>query len=130
MSRSWTEVRPYFERAALTHVATLMPDGAPHSVPVWAGVEGDGLSFFTEEGSRKDRNLAADPRIAFSVTHPENPYDMAFVRGRVVRRIEGEAALPFIDRIAMAYTGEPYALRTGMVVYLVEPETSWSRDHS
>ena len=30
-----------FEGPNIAHVATLMPDGAPHSVPMWVGVEGD-----------------------------------------------------------------------------------------
>jgi PPOX class probable F420-dependent enzyme len=130
MSRRWIDVRPYFERAALVHLATLMPDGAPHSVPVWAGVEDDGLAIFMETGSRKDKNLIADPRVALSVTNPRNALDMAFVRGRATRRIEGEDAMPIIDRIATLYTGRPYDLRSGLVAYLVQPEVAWSRDHS
>ena len=43
------------------HIATLLPDGAPHSVPVWAGWEGDLLVFITGPGSRKARNVARDP---------------------------------------------------------------------
>lgn len=130
MTTNWSDVRPYFERAAIAHVATLMPDGAPHSVPVWVGVEGDRLAFFMETGSRKDKNLAADPRIAFSVTNPDNALDMAFVRGRAVHRIDGDAAMPIIDRIAERYTGGAYSVRSGLVVYLVEPGTSWARDHT
>ncbi|MET1053500.1 MAG: TIGR03618 family F420-dependent PPOX class oxidoreductase [Mycetocola sp.] len=130
MSKTWSDVRPYFERAGIAHVATLMPDGAPHSVPVWVGVEGDLLAFFMEAGSRKDKNLAADPRIAFSVTNPANALDMAFVRGRAVRRLDGDEVWPIIDRISELYTGGPYERRSGMVVYLVQPDTSWARDHS
>jgi PPOX class probable F420-dependent enzyme len=130
MTKSWTDVRPYFERVTVAHVATLMPDGAPHSVPVWVGVEGEGLAFFMEEGSRKDVNLGADPRIAFSITNPDNPLDMAFVRGHVTRRLDGEEAMAIVDRIAEKYTGGPYDLRAGMVAYLVAPDVSWARDHS
>jgi PPOX class probable F420-dependent enzyme len=126
----WQAVRPYFERAAVAHVATLMPDGGPHSVPVWVGVEGDRLAFFSIAGSRKDRNISADPRVAVSVTSPDDPLDMAFVRGTVVERIEGEEALPVIDRISTAYTGEPYPVREGMALFLIAPATAWSRDYS
>ena len=28
-------------------VATLMPDGSPHTVPLWIGVEGDRVAFLT-----------------------------------------------------------------------------------
>jgi PPOX class probable F420-dependent enzyme len=107
-----------------------MPDGSPHSVPVWVGVEGDALAFFSETGSRKDKNLQADPRVAFSVTSPSEPLDMAFVRGRVARRIDGDEAMPIVDRIAHIYTGEPYDVRSGMTVFLVEPEVTWANDYS
>jgi PPOX class probable F420-dependent enzyme len=130
MNQSWIEVRPYFDRDVVVHAATLMPDGAPHSVPVWVGIEGDSIAFFMETGSRKDKNLAADPRVAMSVTNPGNPLDMAFIRGRATRRLEGDEAMVIVDRIAQRYTGRPYTLREGLVAYLVEPDVTWARDHS
>lgn len=130
MTKSWTDVRPYFEGDTVVHVATLMPDGAPHSVPVWVGVEGDSLAFFSETGSRKDKNLQADPRVAFSVTNPAEPLDMAFARGRVTRRIEGNDAMPFVDRIAEVYTGEPYDVRSGMTVFLVDLDVTWANNYA
>lgn len=130
MARGWQGVRRYFETTALGHLATLLPDGAPHSVPVWTGVEGDRLAFFTETGSRKDRNLQRDPRVAVSVTAPDQPLDMAFVRGRVAHRIEGDEALEIVDRIATLYTGAPYELRSGFTAFLVDPEVSWANDYS
>lgn len=130
MTKSWDDVRPYFLRRAVAHVATLLPDGSPHSVPVWVGVEGAHLAFFSLADSRKDENLRADPRIAFSVTHPDNPLDMATVRGRVVRRIDGDAAMPIVDRIAERYTGERYDIRSGLVAFLVQPDVCWARDYT
>lgn len=129
MARTWEDVRHYFERSALVHVATLLPDGAPHSVPVWAGVEGDLLAFFSIADSRKDKNLRHDPRVALSVTNPENPLDMAFVRGRMVERLEGDAAMAVVDRIAQRYTGKPYDIRTGLAVFLIRPEVCWALDY-
>jgi PPOX class probable F420-dependent enzyme len=114
-----SDVRPLFEGPNYVHVATLLPDGAPHSVPVWAGVEGERIAFFTQPGSRKARNLARDGRVALSVTDRGNPYAMAQVRGRLVDTIEGEAALEVIDRLAVKYTGRPFPMRSG-IVFLVE----------
>jgi PPOX class probable F420-dependent enzyme len=119
------DVRVLFDAPNYAHVATLMPDGAPHSVPLWVGVEGDRVVFFTQEGSRKARNLAADPRVAISIVDGGDPYRMAQIRGRVVERMEGDAALEVIDRLAVRYTGEPFPMRTG-VVFAVEPERAWS----
>lgn len=127
---TFEEVRPYFERAAVVHLATIMPDGSPHSVPVWVGVEGDELAVFMIADSRKDRNLQRDPRAALSVTRPDEPLDMATVRGVVSRRIEGEEAMAVVDRISEAYTGAPYAERSGFVAFLIRPQTSWATDYT
>ena len=77
MSRISDDVRALFEGANYAHVATLMPDGAPHSVPVWVGVEGDRIAFLTSPGSRKARNIERDPRVSISVTDAGNPFAMA-----------------------------------------------------
>ncbi|MDZ8200054.1 PPOX class F420-dependent oxidoreductase [Microbacterium sp. SSW1-59] len=123
----WATAKPYFETDAIAHLATLMTDGSPHSVPLWVGVEGDLLALFTETDTLKDRNLRRDPRVAISVTAPDDPYSMAFVRGTARERIAGDDALPFVDRIARLYTGEPYGMRTGLAVWLIEPVKAWSR---
>lgn len=127
---TWESTRPYFERAAVAHLATLLPDGAPHSVPVWVGVEGDGLAVFMIEGSRKDENLQRDPRVAISVTNPENPLDMASVRGVATRRLVGTEAMEVVDRIAVAYTGEQYEMRSGLAAFLIRPEKLQVQNYS
>jgi PPOX class probable F420-dependent enzyme len=104
------------------HVATVLPDGSPHSVPVWIGVEGSRIAFLTSPDSRKARNLARDPRVAISITDHEQPFAMAQIRGRVAERLEGDEAWTIIDRIAHKYLGQPYPLRTDRVVFLIEPE--------
>jgi PPOX class probable F420-dependent enzyme len=119
------DVRPLFESMNLAHVATLLPDGSPHTVAVWIGIEGDHVYFFTQDGSRKARNLARDPRVAISAVDADNPYWTAWVRGRVVETLRGEPALVLIDRLAMRYTGKPFPMRTG-IVYLIEPEKTGS----
>jgi PPOX class probable F420-dependent enzyme len=121
------DVRTLFEGPNYAHVATLLPDGAPHSVPVWVGLEGERIAFLTGPTSRKARNLERDPRIAISVTDRDHPLTMAEVRGRVSGRLEDEAAFEVIDRLSHKYTGQPYPLRTGRVVFLVEPEHAWGK---
>jgi PPOX class probable F420-dependent enzyme len=114
-------VRALFERANFAHVATVLPSGAPHSVPVWITLEEGRIAFFTQPGSRKARNLAADPRVAISIVDHEQPYTMAQVRGRVVETVTGDAALEIMDRMSMRYTGKPFPYRSGIAL-LVEPE--------
>jgi PPOX class probable F420-dependent enzyme len=118
------DVRPLFEGKSFAHVATLLPDGAPHSVPVWIGIEGDHVVFFTQPSSRKARNLERDTRVAISIVDRDNPYSMAQVRGRVARTTDGDEALEVIDRLAQRYTGRDFPMRSGRVFY-VEPERVW-----
>ena len=125
----WDAVRPYFDAEATAHVATVMPDGAPHSVPVWVDVNDGMIVFLTIAGSRKDKNLAIDPRVAISVTNPDNSFDMAFVRGTVVERISDDRVWPIIDALAVKYTGEPYPERSRRVVFRVRPDVAWAMDY-
>lgn len=115
------DVRALFTGPNYAHLASVLPSGAPHSVPVWTDVEGEHVVFFTQPQSRKARNLARDPRVAFSITDHEHPYRMAQVRGRVVSTLEGDEAFEVIDRLAVKYTGQPFPMRSG-IVYLIEPE--------
>lgn len=104
------------------HVATLLPDGSPHSVPMWVGLEGDRVTILTSENSRKARNLERDPRVAISVTDRAREATSVLVRGRLVEKIEGDRAWEIIDRMSDAYIGMPYSPRTDRVVYAIEPE--------
>jgi PPOX class probable F420-dependent enzyme len=115
------DVRTLFEGANIAHVATLLPDGSPHSVAVWAGLTDGRPYFFTQARSRKARNLRADPRLAISVVDRSNPYFTGWVRGRVADTVEGEPALELIDRLSVKYTGEPFPMRSG-TVYLIDAE--------
>jgi PPOX class probable F420-dependent enzyme len=116
------DVRALLEGPNYAHLATLLPDGAPHSVPLWVDLEGDRVAFLTDPGSRKAHNLSRDPRFAISLTDRDQPFTMAAIRGRVAEMLEGEEAFEVIDRISVKYTGQPYPLRSDRVVYLVEVE--------
>ena len=115
------EVRELFEGRNFGHLATTLPDGSPHTVAVWVGIEGDHVAFFTQPASSKARNLARDPRVAISIVDGENPYRGADLRGRVARTVDGEEALEIIDRLSRKFTGDPFPMRSG-IVYLIEPE--------
>jgi PPOX class probable F420-dependent enzyme len=117
-----SEVRNMLDRSPTAHLATILPDGAPHSVPIWVGTEDDYVAFLTGPGSRKARNLRRDPRVALSLTNPDNPYQAVIIRGRVVEWLEGDAAWTIVDRIAEKYIGGPYSRDEERVVALIEPE--------
>jgi PPOX class probable F420-dependent enzyme len=109
------------------HVATLLADGGPHSVPIWIGMEGDRIAFLTSPDSRKARNLARDSRVAISVTAHDQPFTMASIRGRVTERLEGDPAWEVIDRLSHKYIGQPYERSLDRVVFLIEPDDAWGQ---
>jgi PPOX class probable F420-dependent enzyme len=115
------DVRALLEARNIVHLATVLPDGAPHSVPVWGGLEDGRIAFFTQPTSRKARNVAREPRVSLSIVDHDNPYRMAHIRGRVVETREGDEALEIMDRMSRRYTGEDFPMRSG-VAYLIEPE--------
>jgi PPOX class probable F420-dependent enzyme len=116
------EVRDHLDTAVVAHLATVLPDGSPHSVPLWVGTHGDHIVFLTGPRSRKARNLRRDPRVALSLTAIDNPFQPVIVRGRVVGWLDGDEAWEIIDRIAMKYTGAPYSRDQERVVALIEPD--------
>jgi PPOX class probable F420-dependent enzyme len=116
-----SETRRVLDGNPIAHLATVLPDGAPHSVPVWIGTVGDHIAVLTGPGSRKARNLRRDPRVAISLTPPENPMQPVIIRGKVVEWIQGDAAWEIVDRIAMKYIGAPYSRGEERVVALIEP---------
>jgi len=90
------EIRALLDRPNFAHLATLMPDGSPQSVPVWVGREGDRILICTGEGSLKAKNTRRDPRVALSIVDFHDPYQEALLRGRVVERrpTPGSARIP------------------------------------
>lgn len=120
------KARSLFEEANLLFVATSNPDGSPQVTPVWTDVEDGRIRFNTAVGRVKERNLRRDPRVGLSITHRDDPWNKADIRGRVVDFVEGEAADRHIDELSEKYTGRtPYPWRSAeerRVTVLVEPE--------
>ena len=117
------DVRRVLDGTSIAHLATVLPDGSPHTVPLWIGSHGDRIVFLTGPHSRKARNLRRDPRMALSIAPVDNPFTPVVIRGRVVEWLEGDdAAWEIIDRISTKYTGAPYPRREERIVAVVEPE--------
>lgn len=117
------DVRRVLDGTPIAHLATVLPDGSPHVVPLWIGTHGDRIVFLTGPDSRKARNLRRDPRVAISLTPPDNPFEPIVIRGRVAEWIEGDPAWEIIDEVAKKYIGQPYTREQVRVVGLIEPET-------
>ena len=104
------ELKALLDGPNFVHLATLMPDGAPHNAPVWVGREGDRVLICTGEGSLKAKNTRRDPRVALSIVGFNDPYSEAQLRGRVVEwRPDGD--FKYLDGISHKYTGKPFPFR-------------------
>jgi PPOX class probable F420-dependent enzyme len=117
------EARALLDAPNLAHLATLLPDGAPHVVPVWVAIDdADRIVFLTDPASVKGRNITRDPRVALSVTAADAPNTMLHVRGRVTDIRDDDAGWAIIDALAEKYLGGPYPLRSDRAAYVIEPE--------
>ena len=112
-------------KRTFVHLATRMDDGSPQVSPVWVDVDRDCILVNSAKGRLKDRNMRSDPRVALSVTDPENPYLGMMVRGRVVEITE-DGADDHIDKMASKYLGKDrYPFRGPgevRVKYYIEPD--------
>jgi hypothetical protein len=59
------DIKRLIDGANFAHLATLMPDGSPQSVPVWIGHEGDRIIICTGESSLKAKNTPRSSDCAF-----------------------------------------------------------------
>lgn len=97
----WSTVLDRLTNASGYWIATVMPNGAPHVVPVW-GILFDG-DLFLETGSPatvKNRNLKANRNV---VVHLDGVDDAVIVRG-VAERVPADPA--FRARLAAAMKGK------------------------
>ncbi len=116
------DVRRVLDGASIAHLATVLPDGSPHSTPVYVGAHDDRIVFFTGPSMCKARNLRRDPRMALSIAPADDPFTPVVVRGRVVEWLQGDAAWQIIDQLAIKYTGAPYPRGQERVVAVIEPQ--------
>lgn len=117
------EIKQLVDRPNFAHLATLMPDGSPQSVPVWVGREGEYLVICTGENSLKGKNKQRDPRVALSIVDFTNPYEEVQIRGRVRER-RPDPDLKMMDPVSHKYTGKPFPFRApeGRVALIIEVE--------
>lgn len=95
------------KRPSPCYVATTMPDGSPQLTQTWVDTDGEHVLINTVQGFQKIRNVERDPRIALTVSDPDNPFRYFEVRGRVID-ITPEGGAEHIEQLAQRYLGTPY----------------------
>lgn len=86
-------------------LATVLPDGTPHVMPVWFVLDGDQIVFTTPADSAKGRNIRRDPRVALVVDDEEPPYAFVHLRGTAAISTDPEELLRFATEIGGRYMG-------------------------
>src|ERR1700747_84296 len=98
------DIKRLIDHPNFAHLATLMPDGSPQSVPVWIG-RGGYLVVCTGGDSLNTKNTRREPRVALSIVDFTNPYEEVQIRGRVIER-RPDPELKVMDPISHKYTGK------------------------
>lgn len=105
-------------------VATVMPDGLIQNQVLWVDADDEHVLINTETGRQRFRNVSRDDRMTVTILKDGSWWEWAEVRGRVVETVTGPEAREHIDKLAMKYTGKPYAnpIGTERVILKLAPE--------
>jgi len=87
-------------------LATLTPNGKPHTTAIWRYYDGSHILFITSRGLQKEKNIQANPYVSIMILDPQNPYRYLEIRG-VVDQITEDGAMKQLDRMTQYYTGKP-----------------------
>ncbi|MEV4804164.1 pyridoxamine 5'-phosphate oxidase family protein [Nonomuraea sp. NPDC049421] len=134
------DVAAFIENSGKLQLATINPDGTPHLVTMFYGLDEGRIAFWTYAKSQKARNLARDPRVSCLVEAGES-YDE--LRGVLVygtatlvddRDHVMAIGLEVARRTTPGVADElllPYVEKTGLkrVAYVVESTKVVSWDH-
>lgn len=139
------EVREFLDASKTIILNSIGPDGVPHPMPMWYGVEEDGAVVMTTFAkSQKVRNLERDARVSLLVEAGEQ-YDQlrgVVLYGKAELTHDTEAVLDVLSRVTARMGGgaagdaPPEVLREGLrrsaqkrVAIRVRPERVVSWDH-
>jgi PPOX class probable F420-dependent enzyme len=104
------EIEEFLRQPNPAVIATLRPDGSPHTVATWYDWE-DGRVLVNMRDTRlRLRFMLRDPRVALTTIGKDDWYTHVSLLGRVVS-IEDDPDLAGIDRLSMRYRGKPFRTR-------------------
>jgi PPOX class probable F420-dependent enzyme len=100
------------ERPLFAHFATVTSDGSPLVNPMWFKWDGTaGVLKLTHTNERHNfRHLQKNPRVALSITDPDNQYRYIQIRG-VVDHVEADPTGAFYQSLQQRYRGTTSEVR-------------------
>jgi PPOX class probable F420-dependent enzyme len=111
------------EKPTFAHLATVRPDGAPQSSVMWFDWDGERIRMTHTKTRQKFRNLSAEPRIALSITDPQDGYRFLEVRGVVESIEDDDAEASFYKSLQRRYGNEyPIPDAPVRVIITIRPE--------
>ena len=123
------EVSAFLAEPNLAIIATLRPDGAPHTATTWFAWDGERILLSMDESRLRLRFIRNDPRVSLTIpdsgfTVPQAAHRMVSVNGRVVE-LRDDPELADFDVLALRYTGQPYPNREARRVTAIVEIDSW-----
>jgi PPOX class probable F420-dependent enzyme len=105
-------------------VATLRPDGSPHTVATWYVWDGERVLLNMDESRARLGFMRRDPRVSLTVLDAESWYRQVTLLGRVAEFVDDDE-LTDIDRLSRHYGGEPFRDRQSRRVSAWVEVESW-----
>ena len=94
------------DRPLFAHFATVASDGSPRVNPMWFLWDNDaGILKLTHTNQRHNfRNLQKNPKVALSITDPDNQYRYIQLRGEI-DHVEDDPTGAFYNTLQQRYRG-------------------------
>ncbi len=109
----------------LAIVTTIMPNGAPQSLPVWVDADEEHILINTEVHRQRYKNVQANPLVTVTIVEEGNWYSFAEVRGHLDGEVRGPEARDHIDKLAKKYMdveGYPNPIESERVILKIAPD--------
>jgi PPOX class probable F420-dependent enzyme len=120
------EIEAFLREPHPAVVATVRPDGSPHSVATWYDWVDELILLNMDESRARLGHLRRDPRVSLTVLDKDNWYTHVSLAG-VVEGLTDDPELVDIDRLALRYTGRPFGNRTAKRVSAWIRVSRWYR---
>lgn len=115
--------RDLLERPLFAALATVRPDGGPQNNVMWYAWDGSRLRLTHTSARQKFRNMQHEPRVALTVTDPDDGYRFLEVRGTVESIEPDDAEAAFYQGLQRRY-GRSYRITDApeRVVVTIRPD--------